>query len=123
MTEVLHTLVLKNDGWGVCGCGDGWQGTTPTKIVKQWEAHVESIRLLDEAKELAWTEREARRLGEEDIRKLLELGFTSHQISKHIGNDDDGKLMVSPTLVQRIGRNEHKETPRRRRRASGGTST
>lgn len=117
MAEELHTLVLKNDGWGICACGDGWEDKTPTKIVKKWEEHIEGIRLLNEAKELAWTEREARRLGEEDIRKLLELGFTSQYISTYIGNDDDGKLMVSPTLVQRIGRGDHKETPRRRRRA------
>jgi hypothetical protein len=111
-----HELTIKNDKVASCTCGQVFPGT-PSKAVKSWEEHLEIRDLLRESRTLALAEREARRMGEINIRRLLSLGVSTRDISAEIGNDENGNLMVSPTLVQRLGKDAHENTPRRRRRS------
>lgn len=110
-----HELILKNNGVAVCSCGDEFEGR-PGQAVKLWETHLEILDLLEDAREQNLTERVSRNRGEIVVRRLLDLGVSSHKISKAIGNDPTGALMMSPTLIQRLGKNSHEQTPRRRKR-------
>lgn len=99
----------------ICSCGEKFT-ETPTKVVKAWETHVSSILLMNRARTHVLRERAHRLQGEDTIRCLLELGVSARKISAEIGNDVSGNLLMSPTLILRLGKNEHVQTPRRRRR-------
>lgn len=112
-----HNLAVRINGKveAVCDCGEEFEGT-PSQAIKAWEVHREIVDLLEKAREAALAELTARAEGEAAIRRLLELDVSTRAISQGIG-EVDGKLMVSPTLIQRLGRGDHRQTPRRRKRS------
>jgi len=113
-----HDLTIPSPGTGgSCACGETFEGDDPEGVLSEWATHVEVAHLLHSARLHALNERAERAAGEAAIRRLLELGVATRKVSEAIGVDDDGALMVSPTLVQRLGRDEHVQQPRRRRRA------
>lgn len=117
--EVKHILTLHPEGqFGRCECGESFKAASSTKVLKEWEAHIETYDLLNKVREHFEQERAAREAGEASIRRLLTLGVGSRQISAAIGKDGNDKALVSPTLIQRLGREQHEQTPRRRRRTT-----
>ena len=111
-----HDLVLSSGGGGTCACGESFD-VPVAKAFKAWEAHTETVTLLSNVREHALAERAARNDGEYAIRRLLDLGVSSRRISDAIGADSEGKPLVSVSVIQRLGRGHHEQTPRRRRRA------
>lgn len=117
--EPNHVLTLQPEGKkGRCGCGQPFTADSSVKLLKEWQAHLESFDLLQKAREHFERERAAREAGEAAIRRLLALGVAARQISDAIGKAGNDKYLISPTVIQRLGRNQHEQTPRRRRRAT-----
>lgn len=108
-----HDLTLVQGGGGSCTCGTPFEGR-PAACLKAWQDHVEKITLIAALPQYASAEREARRGVEDTVRRLLALGVSSSRISGYAG-EAEGKPILSKTLIQRLGRDEHVQTPRRRR--------
>lgn len=110
-----HSLVITpEDGLpAACDCGATFDGG-PQQQAAAWRDHVEVEGLKMAARASAVAEYVARAAWEDAVRRLLDHGLTSGAISDAIG-DNDGRPMVSKTLIQRIGRGEFATTPRRRR--------
>jgi hypothetical protein len=116
--EVKHFLTVHPSAkYGVCGCGEKFQAKSYPEMFKNWEAHLETLTLFQTVRELVQTEHAARAASEEQIRRLLTLGVGSRRISEAIGTGENDRPLVSPTLIQRLGRDHHEQTPRRRRRS------
>lgn len=111
-----HDLNLRSGGGGSCTCGETFEGT-PVETYRQWETHTEVATLLVAVRKHALAERAERAAGEEAMRRLVELGMSGRAVSEAVGIDESGTLMVSPTLVQRLGRGEYVKSPRRRHRS------
>ena len=111
-----HDLTLTRGGHGVCDCGETFVADGIGAAVRAWEAHVETLTLLHEVRMHARAEREARVAAEATIRRLVDLGVAGRKIAEEIGQDDQGRYLYSPTVVQRLGREHHGQSPRRRRR-------
>ncbi len=77
---------------------------------------LEVVHLMVVAREAAQRERMNRLACEQAIKELYAKGVSSRDISNACGRDESGDLYVNPTLVLRIGREEHLKTPRRRHR-------
>lgn len=114
--EVTHALTINNDGTAGCSCGFPMpSGNKPAQTVKNWERHLLLDEKMDQLRTLAEVEHTARMTNEKLVRELIELGVGSRQISAL--TKIDGKPVISPTVVQRIGREAFAEKPRRRRRS------
>lgn len=120
--EIKHGLYLLNGSGGRCDCGEEFEGT-PSDVVEDWELHVSFTDLLEKARISTIKERNARSEGELMIRELVALGIPARAIAEAIGNDDNGVPLVTPTLILRLGRSEHSETPRRRYRKRAAPAT
>lgn len=112
-----HGLFIRNDGSAECACGETFHNDAPSKTLREWQDHVEVAEALLAVRLHALAERKARADMEATIVRLVDLGISSRVISEAAGTDGGGTLLVSPTLVQRLGRGEHVLTPRRRRRS------
>lgn len=111
-----HSLVITpEDGLpAMCDCGATFDGG-PEMQAAAWRDHVEVEGLKMAARGSAIAEYVARAAWEDAVKRLLDHGLTSGDISAAIGNHADGRPMVSRTLIQRLGRGEYATTPRRRR--------
>lgn len=113
MKHDLHLYSETNEA--KCSCGEVFTGFADD-ILSDWNDHIELGPLMQEARDHALQERASRAAGEEAIRRLTEFGLSDRTVSSIIGNDAEGNLMVSPTLVQRLRLNELVKHPRRRHR-------
>lgn len=111
-----HDLSLSPGGGGVCACGEVFDAPV-RKAFKAWEEHTERVTLLHDVRMHALAERQARIDGEYAIRRLLDLGVSARQVADAIGTTDDGRPLVSASVIQRLGRGHHEQSPRRRRHA------
>lgn len=116
MTSHRLSLVAEEAG-GTCKCGETFTGE-PEAVLEAWQKHVTVQPLLAEARDCVLREYAARAQGEDAILTLHALGVSARAISDAIGTRDDGTALVSPTLVQRLTRGDHVQSPRRRRRAT-----
>jgi hypothetical protein len=114
-----HALVLvpETDAAAMCDCGQTFEDEGTAEQVAAWQDHVLTVALLHRIREKALAEHDARAAAEDAARRLLDIGLTSHAISKAAGPDPTGRALMSPTLIQRLGRDEFATVPRRRRRA------
>lgn len=110
-----HGLFIRNDGSADCACGETFHDDSPNKIVREWQRHIEIAEALLAVRTHAITEHRARIDLEETVVRLVNLGVSSRSISEAAGTGSGGLPLVSPTVVQRLGRNEHVLTPRRRK--------
>lgn len=113
-----HSLVLtpETDMPAVCDCGEYFEGGTTADQVAAWQDHVLTVALLHRVREQALAEHAARAATEDAARRLLTLGVTARAVSKAVGPDPDNqRMMMSPSLIERLGRGEFATVPRRRR--------